>query len=256
MTMVRTIVGTMAESLAEAIFPPSIYCIACGSIIDNSRHYSLCDSCIEKVQWIEGALCEKCGKVLGDRYRHNLCYDCRRAEHSFDRGFTCARYSLYERSLMMDYKYRNRAYIGRQLGDILYDRMKEEDISVDFIAAVPIHSSRKRIRGYNQAEIMAVQLSRRWGIPVKKNLLIRKKATKAMKGLSSYERRENVEGAFSLFSDKESTIAGRNILLVDDIYTTGSTFDSCSRVLKRAGAGKVYVLTFAAGGNVPPGDRL
>ncbi len=70
-----------------------------------------------------------------------------------------------------------------------------------------------------------------------------------MKGLSTYERRENVAEAFSFFSDKEATIAGRNILLVDDIYTTGSTFDSCSRVLKGGGAGQVYVLT------LPPGAK-
>ena len=103
---------------------------------------------------------------------------------------------------------------------------------------------------------MVVQLGKRWGISVRKDLLVRKRATAAMKGLSLDARRENVEGAFSFFSEKRANIAGRNILLVDDIYTTGSTFDSCSRVLKSGGAGMVYVLTFAAGGNVVPKDRL
>lgn len=247
----------MVTGLAEAVFPPNIYCIACGSVIDGSRYYSLCDYCIEKFQWLEGKLCRKCGKMLEDGYRHLLCYDCRRLEHSFDRGFTCARYSLYERSLMMDHKYRGKSHMGRQLGDILYDRMMlEKDISVDIIVPVPVHSSRKRSRGYNQAELMALQLARRWEVPLKKNLLIRTRRTKAMKGLSFYERRDNVEDAFSFFSERQSNIAGRNILLVDDIYTTGSTFDSCSRVLKSGGAGKVYVLTFAAGGNVAPKEWL
>lgn len=248
---------SIVAGAVEAIFPPSIYCIACGSIIDGSRHYALCDACIEKFQWMDGKTCEKCGKILEDSYRHGHCYDCRRLEHSFDKGFTCARYSLYERAIMMDYKYRGKSYMGRQLGDMLYDRMRgEKGIRVDLIVPVPIHSSRRRTRGYNQAEVMAMQLGKRWAIPVKRDLLVRRRATAAMKGLSLDERRENVEGAFSFFSEKRANITGRNILLVDDIYTTGSTFDSCSRVLKSGGAGMVYVLTFAAGGNVAPKDRL
>jgi competence protein ComFC len=207
----------MVRGAMNAVFPPNIYCIACGSVIDGSRSYSLCDSCVEKFRWVGEKTCEKCGKILENRYHHRLCYDCRRLEHSFDKGFTCARYSLYERSVMMDYKYRSKSYIGKLLGDILYDRMRGEDITVDWIVPVPIHSSRLRARGYNQAEIMALRLGERWEVPVKRNLLIRNRPTTAMKGLSTYERRENVAEAFSFFSDKEATIAGRNILLVEMI---------------------------------------
>jgi len=244
------------DMLMEAVFPSNIYCICCGAVIDRSRPYALCDSCIEKFHWLGHRTCSKCGKILDEDYLHERCHDCRQTEHVFDRGFTCAQYGLYERAVIMDYKYRDRSWIGKKLGDILADRMRLEDIRYDIIIPVPIHASREKARGYNQASVMADRVGRITGHAVRKDVLVRSKATAPMKDLNISERAENLKGAFKVCRGREKDIAGKDILLIDDIYTTGATADSCCTVLKAGGAEKVYFLTFAAGGNVITGNRI
>lgn len=240
------------EKVLEMIFPSNIYCISCGSIIDNSRDYALCDSCMESFHWVGEKTCSKCGKILQDNYRHALCHDCRTFERQFDKGFTCVQYGLLERGLLMDYKYRGKSYIGRKLGDIMYDRMSIEDVEADLIVPVPMFSRNQNKRGYNQAEVMAKRFASRRGMVCASELLERTKETVPMKGLGSLERYENLKNAFAVSGKNQYTITGKRILLIDDIFTTGSTLDACSSVLKEAGAAEVYVLTFACGANIPP----
>lgn len=240
------------EKVLEAIYPSNIYCISCGSMIDNSRDYALCDSCVRQFHWAGARTCEKCGKILAEDYRNRLCYDCRIFTHDFDKGFTCVQYGLLERGVLMDYKYRGKSYIGRKLGDVLYDRMETEDIVYDLIVPVPMHEKRQVSRGYNQARIMAARLAQRKGVTCVPDLLKRTRETTAMKNLNSFDRHENLKNAFAVSEKSYYTVSGKRVLLVDDIYTTGSTMDACSRVLREAGADKVYGLTFACGANAPP----
>lgn len=240
------------EKILDVIFPSSLYCISCGSMIDASRDYALCDSCMEAFHWVGLKTCGKCGKILQDDYRHELCYDCRNFERKFDRGFTCVQYGLLERGVLMDYKYRGKSYIGRKLGEILFDRMEAEDIEYDLVVPVPMYIKNRNIRGYNQAQIMAAVLASRKGVPCASELLVRTRETAPMKGLGSVERYENLKNVFAVSGKNHYTVSGKRILLVDDIFTTGSTLDACSEVLKDAGAEKVYVLTFASGANIPP----
>lgn len=238
--------------MKENLYPSNIYCIACGSIIDNSRAYALCDSCIEKLHWIEDRTCDKCGKLIESEHWRSLCYDCMEHKRYFDKGYTCTQYGLYERIIIKELKYKGKAYIGKKIGEILYDRIKIEDIIIDFIIPVPIHRSREKQRGYNQAEIIAKALGQKIKKPVRKKIIARSKETKPMKGLSMEERVENISNAFSIISERKNIIKGKKILVVDDIYTTGSTVDFISKILKGEGASKVYILTFAAGGNLVP----
>lgn len=240
------------DKLLEVIYPSGIYCISCGSMIDSSRDYALCDDCLNEFHWVGEKTCAKCGKILEADYKHELCYDCREFDHEFDKGFTCVWYGLLERGVLMDYKYRGKPYIGRKLGEIMYDRMELEDVVYDLIVPVPMHRRRQIERGYNQAQVMAAEMAKRKGVTCASELLVRTRETAAMKGLGSFDRRENLKNAFAVSPKNHYTIRGKAILLVDDIYTTGSTLDACSRVLKDAGASAVYVLTFACGANIPP----
>lgn len=227
----------------------------CGSVIDETRPYSLCDKCMDRFHWVTDHTCKKCGKILGDSYAHDLCTDCREISHVFDRGFTCVQYGLYEKNVIAEYKYRGKSYIGRNIADIMYDRMAGEDLTYDLITAVPIHSSRLKTRGFNQAALVAGLFAEMTGVPFRE-LLVRAKHTDAMKSLGVFERAENVRGAFRAADGISETIDGNDVLLIDDIYTTGATADSCAAALKKAGASKVYLLTFAAGGNlVMPADQ-
>lgn len=254
--------------MSEAVFPSNIYCCLCGALIDRSRPYALCDSCVRKMHWINGRTCRCCGKALPDTFRGDICYDCMELEHSFTRGWSCLTYGMYERQLMMGIKYSGKGYMAVKMGDVLFDRMagliegaKAADIR-PFDLAVPVPVSRERLkaRGYNQSELMARQMIKRWADFTGKDhapeldsrLLVRQKATIMLRSLNPAERRLALKDAFGVKSGTEHKLKGKNILLIDDIYTTGATADACSRALIEAGAGGVYLLTLCSGGNRKP----
>jgi len=246
--------------LTEALFPTDIYCLCCGSVIDGSRAYALCDHCIGKVTWARGKTCAKCGKILAEDSPRTICHDCASRTHAFRKGYTCAQYNLYERAMMMDLKYRDRSYIGGKLGQAMADRMDYEAqrtgkaLVYDLVIPVPLHRQRMAQRGYNQAELLAAPVARRLGSQLAADILVRSGKTQAMKELGAVERIENMRHAFAVAEGKKSALAGRTVLLVDDIYTTGATADACARVLLAAGACAVDVYTFAAGGDRRPSD--
>lgn len=245
-----------ADRFWDFIFPSNIYCICCGSIIDHTRPYALCDSCVEKFHWVGKKTCEKCGKILDNESVHTLCFDCREIDHLFIKGYTCAGYGLYERIMMMDYKYHDRAWIGRKIGDILADRMQHIAFHPDLVVPVPIHRAREQKRGYNQAALMAGRFASRMQLKFDDKVLIRSKNTVPMRNLNVAERAANVGDAFEIKEDRDIAIVQKNILLVDDIFTTGSTADSCTNTLLKGGAKAVWLLTFACGSNVVPFNRL
>lgn len=244
------------EKFWEFVFPSNIYCICCESVIDRTRTYALCDRCVQKFHWMGKKICQKCGKILEEGYLHDWCIDCRTMEHQFVKGFTCTRYGLYERVLMMDYKYHDKAWIGRKVGDMLADRMQRESFRPDLVVPVPIHKSREAKRGFNQAELMARQYAMLAKLPLNRQILIRTKDTLPMRNLGVSQRIANVQDAFSIRKGGEALLAGKTILLIDDIYTTGSTADSCTQTLLRGGAKEVWLLTFASGSNVIPSNSL
>ena len=270
----RALMGAAAEEISEAIFPSNIYCIVCGSLIDRSRPYSLCDECAAQMHWITGDTCDKCGKALPDTYRgigadgRRLCYDCMTREHYFTRGWSCLTYGLREREMMMDIKYNSKGYIAGKMGDVMFDRMLPviegamADGLIPFDAVIPVPVSRKRLvkRGYNQSELMARRFLPRWkkteAAPLcpklETKILIRKKETVMLRSMNPEERRLALHNAFAVKSGLLHRVEGKSILLIDDIYTTGATADACSKVLLEEGAASVCLLTLCSGGNRRP----
>lgn len=240
------------EAFDEALFPSNIYCICCGSLIDGTRNYSLCDDCMKKLHWINGRSCDKCGKSLPDTYRGSLCYDCMTYSHSFIRGYSCLTYGFYERQLLMAYKYGGRGYFSRKFGDMLYDRICCEELEVDVIIPIPIHRKRERTRGYNQSALMAERLSDLWGVPADTKSFVRVKNTPFLRSLSPAERQARMEGAFELAGRGAERVKGKRVLMVDDIYTTGATADAFAETLTEAGAEGAWLITLASGGNRRP----
>ena len=270
----------LLHQLEEAVFPSGIYCVSCGAMIDRSRSYSLCDDCIKRFHWITGRTCERCGKALPDTSHGPFCYDCMMEEHYFIKGFSCLTYGLYERKLMMDLKYAGRGYLARIFGDVMFDRLETEiseglfsgtsgdanSVHIDLIVPVPVSPGRLRKRGYNQSEVMAQQLARRWqdytwglqevpSAPVfRPHLLYRTRETQMLRSLNPTERRMVLRDAFAVSERERNRLAGKRVLLVDDIYTTGATADACSQALLEGGASGVYLMTLASGGNRRPKD--
>lgn len=242
----------MKEVISEAIFPSNIYCICCGNLIDGSRPYAICDRCVERLHWNNGRTCRKCGKALPDTYRGDRCYSCMEHPRTFRRGYSCMTYGLYERELILDYKYNGQGYLGRKFGEILFDRIRWENPKIDVIIPVPIHKKREQKRGYNQTELMARRLAQLWEKPLKTDFLQRTRETTLLRSLSPIERESALQGAFAVTRKGASELRGKNVLLVDDIYTTGATIDACCRILLEGGAAAVDFLTLASGGNRRP----
>ena len=268
------------NEVSEAVFPSNIYCIVCGSLIDRSRPYALCDACVRKMHWITGGTCSRCGKALPDTYLgrdgggRRLCYDCMTRDHYFTRGWSCMSYGLHEREIMMDIKYNSKGYMARKMGDVMFDRLEplidgaraEGILPFDVIVPVPVSHARLVKRGYNQSELMARQFLRRWkdagreedpsaegAYPrLETDVLIRQKETVMLRSLNPEERRLALKDAFAVRPAMRGRITGKNVLLIDDIYTTGATADACSKVLLEEGAGAVYLLTLCSGGNRKP----
>ena len=163
------------------------------------------------------------------------CEDCMAHRHTFEYGMALCNYNETAKTSMVKIKYHNkREYLDFYGAAIVarYDK-KIRNMHVDAIIPVPVHPSRRRKRGFNQAEILAEIIGERLGIPVRTDLLTRTKKTLPQKELSPAERLKNLSGAFRA---EELPPDIKRVLLVDDIYTTGSTLEACARILKKVGA--------------------
>lgn len=255
---ILTAAGNAALAL-DLIYPPALYCICCGKIIDETRTYRLCNDCMDGMKWIGDRTCLKCGKRLGDANPSSVCFSCREHPHSFDRGYTCTEYGTHERAIVFSLKYDGRPDIAASIGEILADRMLAEfgadELAgmYDMVIPVPVHEAKRRRRGYNQAALIADEFSRRTGLTVAEDALIRTRETHIMRSLGPEQRRENIRGAFGIRPWFLPEISGKNILLVDDIYTTGATVDELALILKQAGAEKVDFISFASGADMVKG---
>ncbi len=240
--------GILTE-ITEIFFPSNIYCIGCGAIIDRSRPYALCDNCIDEFRFALGRTCLKCGKPLAKNNVRAFCRDCGQGERLFDKGYCCMLYGSKEKVPLLALKYGEKPYIGRKLGQLLYDRLEPENLKVDIVVPVPLSRTRKAKRGYNQAEIIAREVAKRMRVPCV-CAIVRNKNTRPMSGLSAGEREKNLQNAFTVRPHFSRMIAGSSVLLTDDIFTTGSTANACASVLREAGAARIYFASVAAGADL------
>jgi ComF family protein len=159
-----------------------------------------------------------------------------KGEHLFDFARSALLFTPTLRDIIHHLKYSDRVSLANPLGDILKKCLERETFTGGLIIPVPLHRSRQRQRGYNQAELIAARLGR----PMNTRLLRRRKNTPSQTGLSRNERKRNLAAAFEMRGK-----VGGNVIVVDDVYTTGSTMNEIARTLKRAGAERVEVLTVA-----------
>ena len=238
--MKKTFLGT----LTDLLYPRK--CPVCDRAVRPFGSL-ICEACVEKLVYIQGPFCMKCGKQLEEE-ETEYCGDCMRHRHLFDRGR-----ALFDYKSMSDSIYRFK-YKGRQE----YASCYAECMSVrlggwirqcrpDAIVPVPIHSSKRYVRGYNQAEVLAKELGRIMHVPVETNLIKRVRKTSPMKDLSVSERQNNLKRAFKIC---RNDVKLSTIIIIDDIYTTGSTIDAMSHELRKAGVERIYFVSLAIGKGV------
>lgn len=223
----------------EFLYPRT--CCFCGKLSEKS----ICDECRKKVEYIAEPRCKKCGKPI--RYEEQeYCGDCENQRFHYEQGRNlwvhkgAVPWSIYQ------FKYHNRRIYGEFYAQEFYRLYGKwiREREIDVIIPIPLHRKRKRKRGYNQSEIVARHLGKIMDIPVDAKAIVRKKYTIPQKTLDDRNRRKNLKNAFVVTREK---LYSKNILLIDDIYTTGSTIDEAAKVLMEKKHNKIWFLTISIG---------
>ncbi len=230
------------EWLLNLLYPRR--CPMCDRLLSRSEMY-VCNVCAAQVQVAREPYCMKCGKPLAQE-EAEYCRDCLCHPHVFDRGRTLFVYEGPLKKSIYRFKYAGRkeyaeayAYFAeRELGDFI------RQVKPDALIPVPLHRNRYRKRGYNQAELFAKALGRRLGIAVKAKLVRRTKNTLPQKELDITARQNNLKKAFKLC---RNDVKLNTIIIIDDIYTTGSTIDALSEEFRRVGVQQIYFLAISGG---------
>lgn len=240
------IIETIKEyinAFLDLIYPSKTICYICGGTPGKDTKYNLCYNCYNNLPFISEHHCIKCSIPLRMTEERLICQQCANTDYYFDRAISVADYEKDVKTLIYRLKYSNHTYLAKTIGYIMADRLKQEGIKTDIIISVPLYKDKEKERGFNQATLISKHIAERTGTPLNVDAFVRTKNTKVMHNLTRRERFENVDNAFKVIN--REVILNKDILLVDDIFTTGSTVNSCSKELMNNGAKSVTVLTFA-----------
>lgn len=236
----------VAKSALDAIYPRQ--CLFCASLLGLEEEHPLCHACRANISFINPPFCSRCGVPFGSQYAYggsdgNLCQDCRLGKHRFDSSRSVCRYESPLRELILAFKLRGNLQAARECASLvethIHRLMAGEQL--DAVLNVPLHRRRLLSREFDQAALLAEAAARALCIPFTPGVLTREVNTRSQ--TEAKDRRKNVKGAFSV--RHPAAIEGKSVLLVDDIFTSGSTLDECTRTLNRSGAAAVHVFTLA-----------
>jgi ComF family protein len=222
----------LLDHILNLLFP--VTCVRCHAPVQERRWGGACPECWSSLLRLDPPFCPKCGEPAPAI--EGLCSLCIKGDHVFDFARSALLFTGTLREIIHHLKYSDRVSLAKPLGDMLKECLEREPFTGDLIIPVPLHSSRERQRGFNQAELIAARLGR----PVATRLLRRRKNTPSQTGLTRNERKRNLASAFEVRGEVRGTV-----IVVDDVYTTGSTMNEIARTLKRAGVDRVEVLTVA-----------
>ena len=227
---VRSIILNLRVSLLDFVYPP--LCVCCGELLDNGKE-QVCPRCWDSLARVS------CDLPLYNETRTKL----------LSAGVVDELISVYVfekegafQKIVHSLKYSGSQSLGVELGRRLGARLREQGIRADALVPIPLHKRKLRERGYNQSELIARGCSAVSFIPLRTDFVFRGKFTQTQTTLSLLERKSNMDDAFECTSNRTK---GKTIILVDDIITTGATIESCARVLKNAGAGKIIAASVA-----------
>ncbi len=241
---IGTTLRRTGEALLSLLYPP--HCANCGA--DTAGGVHLCPACADQARKIEAPFCQRCSEPFDGAITGPFtCANCAERTLHFD----CAVSRYLSRGVVREFihrfKYDRHFYLRHPLTEWLAEALDDDRLRaplIDALVPVPLHSARLREREFNQAEVLARLLARRTGMPLL-GALTRIRYTTTQTRLDRHERMENLRNAFRV--RQTAAVQNRHLVLVDDIFTTGSTVDECARVLRAAGAASVRVLTVARG---------
>ena len=227
------------KAFDKALYPMDCTCDVCGEELVADTRYRLCSDCIAKLPFANGHRCLCCGVPLADE--SDYCNRCQYERGAFVKNRSPLVYEGETRKIIYSLKFGKKKYLAQTLGALMADEFLKDNMEADIIVYVPMTEAEEKKRGFNQSELLADEVGRRLNIAVLP-ALVKIKETKAQKELGGKERAQNLEGAFACVFEQ---VNNRKILLIDDIFTTGATANECAKVLLKAKAREVNVLTAA-----------
>ena len=229
------------RAVVDFALPPR--CPGCGVV--TQAQDAFCYQCWSGLDLLGPPCCARCALPFehGGEGEGALCAACMADPPAFDRLRAAVAYGELARAVALKLKYGRKPGVAGTMASLMARHV--DPAARPILCPVPLHRWRIWRRGYNQSALIAAALGRRFGVEVRPDLLLRVKRTPPLKGMSPSERRLTVRGAFRINDRHRGAVAGRNILLIDDVFTSGATAGACARVLKRAGAAEVAVLCWA-----------
>lgn len=224
--------SALYRQFLNLLFPPR--CLGC-----RGPGLWLCQACLDQVPRVEPSCCSICGGQAGS---DGLCSRCRTEPLHIERIRSVLYFEGVLREAVHHLKYRGCVELAQPLGQLMAEYLKEHPMLCDVVVPVPLHVTRLRERGYNQAALLAYAMARHNGLVVDERALVRERATASQVTLNAEERKLNVKDAFRC---PDAGVVGKKVLLVDDVCTTGATLEACATALYEAGAQSVQALTLA-----------
>ena len=238
----RGSIGRAVAACADLIVPPC--CSVCRARI--GAHHLLCPACWRDVNFIRPPLCDVLGiRLPFDAGERTVSAAAVAHPPAYDRARAVGHFSGSMRTLVHQFKYADRHDARTLFGRWLVEAGRDLQPGIDVVVPVPLSRLRLLLRHFNQAAVLAREVSRQTGVPMDPLLLRRTRWTRSQVGMTRDQRRRNIAGAFSVPRHRRAWLKGRSILLIDDVVTTGATVEACARTLKRAGAARVDVLALA-----------
>lgn len=229
------------DKILDIVFPKNFKCIFCGDEISATKPPYVCDKCLKSLPFIKGKICLRCGEPIFSM--SDYCIKCKDNIRFFNVARAPFVYDKPISTVIHGFKYNNQKYTFESLAKFMANCYLENDFDAQVIIPVPISQNRLKERGYNQAELLCRQLANQLNLPLQTDVLVKIKHTKPQTTLNYHERQKNLMGSFDV--QNVDKIKGKNVLVVDDVLTTGATINCCSELLKLSKVNKVFVLTLA-----------
>ena len=239
--------ASVARRFFHAILP--VQCTTCDVALGDDPVPFFCRSCWDGIQPLQGPCCPRCGRPFRSSYAlqyspNHACGACRIDPPAYTRAWSLYLYESPLQEAVRLFKYNMKVSLADALGALMTQAMLEPvHIDVDVIIPVPLHPTRLRTRQYNQSLLLADRVSRARHIPLSYDNLIRTRETAPQTELSRAVRLKNLRRAFAVRRPED--IVGKRVLIIDDVFTTGTTVNECAKILRKAGAADVYVCTLA-----------
>ena len=226
----------------EILYP--YRCPSCKKIVHTN--YVFCLDCWKKLRFIKKPICNICGDIFQFSINNiALCGKCLKEKPIYDKALSCFVYNKTISKAIFEFKFYQKTFLSKFFAKFIIINIKEIIDDIDYIVPIPMNIKRLRWRGFNQSLLLVKSVAKLINKPFISNLIIKTKHTKAQAKLKNKERKVNLNSVFKINKRYLELVKNKNILIVDDVITTGTTVNKCSKVLKEAGVNKVYITSIA-----------